>query len=131
MTVQEYREAGYKVSAQIEEAEIVRAEKDVLQAYILPILPNADPATDEVVRSAVMAFAFLLLLQRSIFATRSGAKEKTTPQSQTADLWNLLAQMASTCHLKLDAVRQKTGADMKAEVQDICGIYFSTHYFGL
>lgn len=129
MTAQEYRQAGYKVSAQIDQSEIDRAEKDVLQAYVYPILSDADPTGDEVVRDTVMSFAFLLLLQRSISATRSGAKEKTTPQSVSADLWHILSMQAATCQMKIDALKQKTGANLKAEVKDICGIYFRTQYF--
>lgn len=129
MTAQEYIQAGYKMSAHIQQAEINKAERDVLQAYIRPVLADADPINDEVVRDATMNLAYLLLLQRSVFATRSGAKEKTTPQSQSAEGWQLLSQLAATCHGKIMALKQKSGADLKADVTDICGIYFKTQYF--
>lgn len=129
MTAQDYRTAGYKVSTLIDQTEIDRAEKDVLQAYVYPIMQSADPSSDEVVRDCMMALAFLLVMQRSYFATRSGGKEKLTPQSYSAEGWNMLSQNAETCAMKIEAVRRLSGASKKARVHDICGIYFETQYF--
>lgn len=114
----------------IDQAEINRAEADVTAAYIRPIIgvPEEPSAIEEKVTGGL---AFLLLLQRSIFATRAGAKIKTGYNSQDADAWTKLQQEAHSCHLLLQELRNTEGADANAEVTDICKIYFKTNYFNL
>lgn len=130
MTKQWYLEQGYKLSAQIEEAEIARAEADVKAAYVAPIVGTANvPA--EMVQRAVGNLAFLLLLQRSIFATRAGAKVAAGYNSQSASAWDVLQQEASACHLALETLRKQPGANAEAEVCDICKIYFKTNFISL
>ena len=130
MTKQWYLERGYKLSAQIEEAEIARAEADVTAAYVTPIIGKAK-VPDEMVQKAVGGLAFLLLLQRSIFATRAGAKVKTGYNSQDASAWDVLQQEASACHLALETLRKQPGVNAEAEVCDICKIYFKTNFIAL
>lgn len=130
MTKQWYLERGYKLSAQIEEAEIARAEADVVSAYISPIVGTAKVPT-EIRENAVGGLAFLLLLQRSIFATRAGAKVKTGYNSQDASAWDVLQQEASACHLALERLRKQPGVNAEAEVCDICKIYFKTNFIAL
>ena len=130
MTKQWYLERGYKLSAQIEEAEIARAEADVVSAYISPIVGTVNVST-EIRENAVGGLAFLLLLQRSIFATRAGAKVKTGYNSQDASAWDVLQQEASACHLALETLRKQPGANAEAEVCDICKIYFKTNFIAL
>lgn len=131
MSIEDYKQAGFKVSPLIQQAEIDRAERDVMQAYILPLKPNADIESDGSVKSVVMELAHLLLLQRSIFATRSGAKEKSTPQSYSADRWNILSQCVSTCAMKMDALVGSIKWRRDRRVQDICGILFNTNYINV
>ena len=128
MSIEDYKQAGFLTSVNILQARIDKAEKEVVMAYITPILPNADLEESDV-RACVMELANLRLLQNSVFATRSGAKEKTTPQSYSADALAILNQSVAACDLHLQNLRTLPGANAKAKVNDICGIYFTTHYF--
>lgn len=130
MTKQWYIAHGYKLSAQIEESEIARAEHDVILAYVSPIVGEATIQAD-VREAAVGNLAFLLLLQRSVFATRAGAKVKTGYNSADASAWDILQQEAASCHLQLETLRQQEGANADAEVTDICKIYFKTNFLNL
>lgn len=99
-------------------------------AYVSPIVGEATiPA--EVREAAVGNLAFLLLLQRSVFATRSGAKVKTGYNSADASAWDILQQEAASCHLQLETLRNQEGANADAEVTDICKIYFKTNFISL
>lgn len=131
MTKQWYLERGYKLSAQIEEAEIARAEADVTAAYIAPIVGTSESVPTDIRQKAVGSLAFLLLLQRSIFATRAGAKVKTGYNSQDASAWDVLQQEAAACHLALETLRKQPWANAEAEVCDICKIYFKTNFIAL
>lgn len=131
MTKQWYLEQGYKLSAQIEEAEIARAEADVTAAYVAPIVGTSKNVPVEMVQKAVGNLAFLLLLQRSIFATRAGAKVAAGYNSQSANAWDVLQQEASACHLALETLRKQPGTNANAEVCDICKIYFKTNFISL
>lgn len=133
MTKDWYLQHGFKLSPLIEQAEIESAEKDVRTAYVNPILGSADVPSgyEAVVENAVGNLAFLLMLQRSIFLTRAGAKIKTGYNSQEADAWAKLQQAAMSCHLALVALGKVPGADASAEVLDVCKIYFKSNYFSL
>lgn len=130
MTKQWYQEHGFKMSSYIEYAEISRAEKLVTDAYITPIVSGA-AVSDETINKTVGELAFLYLLQQSVFLTRGGAKLKTGYNSQQADSWDLLQQSSTACHLALESLRRQEGVNAKAEVTDICKIYFKTNFFYL
>ena len=126
MTKQWYIEHGYKMSSLIEDPEIARAERDVTVAYITPIVGTKTIDADLRERT-IGALAFLLLLQRSIFLTRGGAKTKSGYNSYDADAWALLQQEAQSCHLALEELR-KAAENPSAQVVDICKIYFKTNF---
>lgn len=129
MTRNWYIEHGYKLSSLIDEAEIARAEADVVDAYIEPIVGDKIiPA--ETRQETIGALAFLLLSQRNIFVTRAGAKTKTGYNSANADAWAGLQQDAHVCHAKLNALRRIVGGS-DAEVDDICKIYFKTNFISM
>lgn len=128
MTPTEYNAKGLNVSLHIEQAQIDRAERDVRDAYIKPILPNTQTPEPEAVADAVANLSFLLLLQRNIVETRSGAKIKTNANSQNAGAWDAIGEQAQTCAMKIDALRQLSGANKTAKVTDICKIYFKTNF---
>lgn len=130
MTREYYQRQGYEVSSYIDEATIDRAERDVRAAYIAPIVGAAE-IPDEQLQPIVANLAFLLLLQRTIFATRAGAKTKTGYNSADADAWAKLQQEATACHLKLETLRTFPGVNTTAKVQDICKIYFKTNFISL
>lgn len=128
MTAQEYRLAGFEVSAQIDPVVISRAEKDVIQAYISPLLPSFS-LEDEVVRDCLMNLAFLLVSQRQVFATRVGGRIKKSENSDTPNGWALLAQQASVCDMKLRALKSVNGYVKDAKITDICRIYSVTDFY--
>lgn len=130
MTKQWYQENGYALSSLISDAEITRAERDVTDAYITPIVGSASVSQD-VKERAIGNLAFLLILQRTIFATRAGAKVKTGYNSQEADAWAKLQQEASSCHLAIEMLKKEPGVNQDAQVTDICKIYFKTNFFNL
>lgn len=130
MTKQWYQENGYALSSLISDAEITRAERDVTDAYITPIVGSAT-VSQEVKERAIGNLAFLLILQRTIFATRAGAKVKTGYNSQEADAWAKLQQEASSCHLAIEMLKKEPGVNQDAPVTDICKIYFKTNFFNL
>ena len=130
MTKQWYQEHGYEISSLISDATISRAERDVTDAYINPIVGSAKVSA-EVMERAIGNLAFLLILQRTIFATRAGAKVKTGYNSQEADAWAKLQQEAISCHLALEVLKNEPGVNPDANVTDICKIYFSTNFIHL
>ena len=125
MTKQWYQEHGYEISSLISDSTIARAERDVTDAYITPIVGSAKVST-EVRENAIGNLAFLLILQRTIFATRAGAKVKTGYNSQEADAWAKLQQEATSCHLEV--LKKEPGVNPDAHVTDVCKIYFSTNF---
>lgn len=129
MQISWYKEHGFEVSSLIDQATINRAELDVRKAYVDPIVGVS--AEGEDIDIAVGNLAFLLLLQRSIVATRAGAKVKQTQTSSNADAWNVIAQEAQSCHMHLEELRRKEGADSRAEIFDICKIYFKSNFISI
>lgn len=130
MNAQDYRADGYGLSQQIEQGIITRAERDVVNAYIVPLIgeiPTSEQIEAEPIRSAVMALAFLLVSQRSSMATRAGAKLKQTEQSSTPTYEDVLRQNAPTCVRYLQDIAPYEVTSRK--VNDICGIFFKSNYF--
>ena len=106
MTKEWYRQNGYELSTLIDDATITRAERDVTDAYITPIV-GAATVDETIVNRVVGNLAFLLILQRTIFATRAGAKTKTGYNSQDADAWAKLQQEATACDLALQVLKRQ------------------------
>ena len=127
MTKQWYQDNGYEMSSYVSDAAIARAERDVTDAYVTPIVGNAN-VSKEIKERAIGNLAFLLILQRSIFATRAGAKFKTGYNSMEADAWAKLQQEATSCNLQLEILKKQPGVNPDAHVTDICKIYFSTNF---
>lgn len=130
MTKQWYQDNGFELSSLISDATIERAERDVTDAYITPIVGGAN-VSQEVKERAIGNLAFLLILQRTIFATRAGAKVKTGYNSQDADAWAKLQQEASSCHLAIETLKREPGVNVNAQVTDVCKIYFKTNFLNL
>ena len=131
MTRDWYVQHGFKMSAQLDANEIDRAESDVETAYIKPIMNAAtDAPSSSVVENTTANLAFLLLLQRSTFLTRLGAKMKTGYNSQSATDWEQLQDAATTCHMWLEKMKDEAGA-ADPKIVDICKIYFKTNYISM
>lgn len=130
MNVQDYRADGYALSQVIDQAKITRAEKEVIAAYIVPLIgetPSQEDIEQEPLRSAVMSCAFLLVSLRGAVVTRAGAKTKMTPESSTPTQADILAQNAPTCARYLQDLAPV--AIVSDKVHDICGIYFKSNFF--
>lgn len=127
MTVEEYKAAGFRVSAQVSQQEIDRAEREVSEAYIAKVNPSAS-ATDADVKAAVMQLAVILLLNRHAVATRSGGKTKESPQlSQNAYASQEDLENADRLLRKVQTV---DGFPSKM-VDDIACIYYRNVFLGL
>lgn len=130
MNVSDYMAAGYPLSQYIEQTSVTRAEADIMQAYIVPLLghsPTAEELATNVVKEALMSCAFLLIMQRSAVATRAGGKQKMTAQSTTPTYEDILQQNAPVCVMKLQTL---AGTDkVRKKVNDICGLFFVSRYF--
>lgn len=128
MTASDYKNAGYGLSQLIDQAVITRAENDVISAYLVPLLghvPTEGEKAAEPVKTAFMGLSFLLIQQRSITATRAGAKTKLSEQSNTPTYDDLLRQSAPTCVRYLSMIDE----DAYKKVSDICRVFFTTNYF--
>lgn len=130
MTKQEYQNAGFRLSLQVEQVDIDRAESEVTEAYCKPIAPELN--TDNIsYRNAVMNLAFLWLLQHSLFGTRSGAKGVQITSAITPTNADILRECAWDCHLALQSLKTAANAPDEVRVTDICRIYFSTNFFAM
>lgn len=127
MTAQEYIAKGFRVSGQVLQAEIDRAEREVVAAYIAKVAP-AYSLTDADVKEAVMQLAVILLLQRHAVATRSGGKNKQSP-NLSSEGWPNQGDVENADRL-LRKVQTEKGITSKL-VDDIAGIYFRTQFFSL
>jgi hypothetical protein len=130
MTAQDYINKGYRLSLHTAQAEIDAKEELAFKSYILPILPTAEKESEEV-KDALMALAFLLLLQANIFSTRSGAKIKNAPQSINPTEWQILNENTVIAHRCLEELKTLPNAEKKPKIYDVAHIYFRTQYFNL
>lgn len=127
MTAEDYRNAGLRLSLQVSQEEITRAESDVTAAYIRNVAPAA-LSTDSDVKACVMQLTFILLLRRTAVATRAGGKVKETPSLSTTG-YPSQSDMDNADRL-LRKVQTVTGLPSKL-VDDICGIYYRNQFIGL
>ena len=130
MTKQEYQDAGFRLSLQVEQVDIDRAEREVTEAYCKPVAPELD-ITNATYRSTVMNLAFLWLLQHSIFGTRSGAKGVQITSATTPTNADILRECSWDCHLALQSLKTAANTPDGVRVTDICRIYFSTNFFAM
>lgn len=131
MTKDWYIQHGFKMSAQLDVSEIARAETDVEAAYIKPIMDVATGTpSEQVLENTTANLAFLLLLQRSTFLTRAGAKMKTSYNSQSATDWEQLQNAATTCHVWLEKMKKEANVT-DPKIVDICKIYFKTNFISM
>lgn len=128
MTAQDYKNAGYRMSAHMSQAVIDRAEADVKDAYITPINPALDSSSN-VYKQSLMCLSYFLILKRmNVFATPSGAKVKKVDESSDSEPWYNLYNMAYDCHFSIERLKATEGSKQDPIIQDICGIYFKTNF---
>lgn len=121
MTAQDFIEAGYKVSLQIQQREIDRAVADVTAAYVAKVTTDTE---SESARAAIMQLAFIALCQRNTFATRAGGKLKLSPQLSD----NAQARQTDydNAHRLLKALQSSQGGisgSIDKMVDDVCMVY--------
>lgn len=127
MTVQDYKDEGFRISLQVSQAELTRAENEVKAAYIAKVSPVYD-ATDADVKAAVMQLTVILLLNRHAVATRSGGKTKLTP-AQSENAYASQGDVVNADRL-LRKVQTVSGEPSKL-VDDIAQVYYRNTYIGL
>ncbi len=137
MTPQQYIEHGYRISLQVSQAEIDRAERNVMYAYIAAYYPLGDPAEppypngdmvtallqemagewsgNEVLFHSVASLTVLLLLQRGAVATRSGAKTPNALSALTPNSGDVLAQYSRESAMWLGKLRDFMAAQMTSD----------------
>lgn len=127
MTTSELRSAGYRVSAQVSDTEVSRAAQEVTEAYIAKVSSVGQQLTPEQ-NEAAMQLVTILLIRRSAVATRSGGKEKTSPQlSERADASQGELDNADRLLRKIQTV----AGNISELVDDIASIYYRRIFIGL
>ena len=127
MTVQEYINAGFEISAQIKQAAITRAENDVINSYIIPIV-GADYVSENV-KNEIMTLTFCLLLRRNVVKTRFGAEQKSNQYAtamtvESKELNNQIAGYAMpVIHTLIESTENKIKPKTVRDIID-CGYYF-------
>ena len=108
MTANDYILAGYEMAKQVSEEVITRAECDVMEAYVIPIL--GAEATIEENKCDVMALAFCLLLRRNVVKTRFGSEIKNNQYGTVMQYENaaLNTQIAGICKPAYKSLISKT-----------------------
>lgn len=119
------------MSGHIEQNFITLAENDVTTAYLNPIIGNASlsVASQNVVKASKMRLAFMLMSERMVKETRSGAKMKMSANSQSVGVASVIDEMAMSAHLAINAVRALSDVENpNAPVTDICKIYYESNF---
>lgn len=130
MTVQDYRDFGLNVSANVSAQVLKSAEALVERCYLKP-LRGVLPADYELERGALMCLAFLYVMESSnTFATRAGAKGTAITASTQASGADSLNAVAARCRNELEFVAEQYGGNVRS-CDDVCQIYFSTNYLTL
>lgn len=141
MTRSDYIEAGFRLSLQVDERLISRAEGAVEAAYLKPIGGGDYTADCAEWKACVMACAYLWLLQHNVVATAAGAKSVNVTSAESVSDYEVLRQAATDAAAAIAAFRAKVASDYAASgdksrpdgsgsVTDICRIFFETNYFG-
>lgn len=118
MTKEWYKYKGYELSSLIEDNKITSSEEAVVDAYLLPL--GLEPSQNE---DLLGALAFVFILQQNAFATRAGAKVKTSMQSMNANDNALTAYKKKAINLLTNV------ADDLSKCSDICDLFFKNQFF--
>lgn len=131
MTKEMYILLGYRVSINIDQALIDRAERDVYDAYIAPILPSST-IDDEEITVSLMELAYVRMCAiANAVVTKSGTKEKTSASSVSADYESIAALHRPVCKMRIEALRLMPSAIKDAKVNDILKLYYKTKFFSI
>lgn len=129
MTVNEYINAGYRMSIHTPQAEVNAWEAVATADYIDPIVGDAE-VSETLKKSAIMRLAYYASLRDQAAETRVGGKTKNTPQSSTPSLDFLAGRYSTLCHFSLQALCDAVGiASPEGVVRDSLKIYFTSNFF--
>lgn len=129
MTAEWYREHGYEVSANLAQSIIDKAEDDVWEAYVMPIVPTADK-DDETIQELLAPLSYLALCLHNAKLTRKGAKEKNDENSVTIQQQNLMAERTNA-HNAYYRLAARSDANGSFSFHDILNIWTLTPIFGI
>lgn len=122
MTAADLKNRGYKVSSLISDTIIDRLEKEAVVAYIEPLKGSYEGTDAEM--NAIASLVYFTLNSGNTFSTRSGGKEKLSPDlSEKGYSSDVDAQR---CDFYLSKIQTVFGLRDKL-VNDIFGIYFRTY----
>lgn len=130
MTIEDLKNAGYRVSLHADPKEVEAAVADARSCYADRLVSGLD-TSDADYAAAVMAVTYILLCRRRTVATRSGGKSKNTPlQSETADVTQEDIEKADRLLRVLQTKPGGIPGYPSKLCDDIACIYFRTRFFG-
>ena len=120
MTIQEYKDAGYEMANQVTSVVIAKAEKDVFNSYVKPIIGS--DADEDDYKDEIMALAFCLMLRRTFQKTRFGAEQKRSQYGISDANEALQQQIVGFCVPAVKSLIEQTRQDKPFNnVSDIIG----------
>lgn len=129
MTKEWYQSNGYAISVNLDQAVIDRAEKDALNAYVRPVIPNAT-GTEKEIQPLLADISFAIILQRSLKVTRKGTKTKTDTNSVNEGVESALREQSNCAKWAIESLRKMDGANKDTKVNDIARLYYRTILLG-
>lgn len=129
ITKEDLKNEGFEVSLNLDQQTITRAESDIEEAYIKPIIKDVDMTLFDActLKKARLNLTFLTLLSRSLASTRAGAKMKISTSSSIPNPWDSLGEVGSVCDFYLHQLKKQSGKS-RVKVNDILKIYFRTNF---
>ena len=123
VTAEELKAAGYAISEKVSQELIDRCVSDILEAYIIPILPDFDEEEiDAEVLKAIYCLTYLLLLARNVVKTRYGSRQKELDASKTVSTEEVL-QLTLTADMFLEKLKAMDDAAEDPDIYDIARVY--------
>ena len=113
---------GYVISSHVDSELITRCKNEILKAYIEQIFTEGYNEEDDDVLNASYCLTYLLLLRRSVFMTNSGAKQKTSRQSDNVSLHEI-NQLTESADMYLNILIEKDGATSDPSFYDVARVY--------
>lgn len=131
MTIEDLKNAGYRVSLHDDPNEVAAAVADARSCYADRLVAGLD-TTDSDYAAAVMAVTYILLCRRRTVATRAGGKSKLTPmQSDTADVTQVDIEKADRLLRVLQTKPTGIPGLPSQLCEDIACIYYRNAIVGL
>lgn len=120
-------EAGWRMSANIDDTIVSRCADEVLNAYILKRVDSqavTDAVKTDVIGKAWIALTFLRIAQDNVFATAVGGEVKNFEYGQIASSFYYIKQGCAVLLKNLESV-----ATLSNEFEDVCEVFFGTQMF--